>query len=291
MSLVSCPECNNKISSIATKCPYCGYPIMRKQSSKQFLNSLEKNKSKIIIIGIVVLVVIVLVILASVFVPKLVEKQKLYANSIELVEAGNPDDLDNAIANFKRLAGFRDSEKLLVNAQKAAKYYDAIAAYEKKSFLEAADLFRDLGDYEDSKKLAEQSIIDANDFENKYLQAIDEFDNRDFSAAKTQFETIQGYKETQKYLSQIEVATDTQIIIEKSKKSLELLLIAYAGDYNIIEYFDCKLVSYDEKTGLYECHASVKFSSSGSVYTWSIKEKGRFNSDGSTEVKETRFIH
>ena len=290
MSLVSCPECNKEISNSATLCPYCGYPIKRSKSIKRLQSSLEKNKSRFITLGIIALVVVALAILAWMVVPKLIEKQELYATSIQLVEAGNPDDLDTAITIFKRLGGFRDSEKLLANSEKAAKYYDAIAAYEKKSFSEAAELFRDLGDYEDSKKLAEQSLVDANDFENQYLLAIEEFDNRNFTDAKLKFEAINGYKDTQEYLSKIEVATDTQIIIEQCKNSLKLLLIAYAGDYNIIEYFDCKLVKYDEKTGIYECHVSVKFSSSGSVYTWSLKEKGEFKTDGSTEASETRFV-
>ena len=34
MSLIKCPECGNEISSMASICPKCGYPIPKKKSSK-----------------------------------------------------------------------------------------------------------------------------------------------------------------------------------------------------------------------------------------------------------------
>lgn len=43
MALIKCPECDNEVSSFATSCPKCGYPI----ANKVVGNSSSKDVSKI----------------------------------------------------------------------------------------------------------------------------------------------------------------------------------------------------------------------------------------------------
>ena len=37
MALITCPECNQSISSTAHKCPHCGYRLKKTISKKQWL--------------------------------------------------------------------------------------------------------------------------------------------------------------------------------------------------------------------------------------------------------------
>ncbi len=37
MSLISCPECKKEISSAATSCPSCGYPLQGQPAEPQFV--------------------------------------------------------------------------------------------------------------------------------------------------------------------------------------------------------------------------------------------------------------
>ncbi len=48
MALISCPECGEKLSDKASKCPHCGYSVGREQPAQQ----LKKSKAPFIIAGI-----------------------------------------------------------------------------------------------------------------------------------------------------------------------------------------------------------------------------------------------
>lgn len=71
MTVINCPECNDKMSDTLNKCPHCGFVIKKeknikeKKSFKELVNSLigwiKNNKKKSLIIGGSVLVVFVLI--------------------------------------------------------------------------------------------------------------------------------------------------------------------------------------------------------------------------------------
>lgn len=46
MALIRCPECDHEVSSIASSCPYCGYPINSNPNGDNRVSSSKKVNSK-----------------------------------------------------------------------------------------------------------------------------------------------------------------------------------------------------------------------------------------------------
>lgn len=56
MALINCPECQKEISSVATSCPHCGYPI-KSEENKSMKNILSK---KVLFIALIVVALIII---------------------------------------------------------------------------------------------------------------------------------------------------------------------------------------------------------------------------------------
>lgn len=64
--LISCPECNNKISETVNNCPKCGYQITPEKIAEIIKKQEAADKFGCILVVIVIVIVIVIVVIAGI---------------------------------------------------------------------------------------------------------------------------------------------------------------------------------------------------------------------------------
>lgn len=65
MALINCPECNNKVSELASRCPHCGAPVAMRS-----LIGTTTTQTVINVITVIVLILLVAILLyIGVYIP------------------------------------------------------------------------------------------------------------------------------------------------------------------------------------------------------------------------------
>lgn len=170
--MLKCPECGKEVSSAASTCPHCGYPLKQKtddnivkndddgsnNSKPEKIAKTSNNKKKLTIGIIAILIVLVLAVAGGFIVPQIVanykEKQQedKYNQAGELVIEGKYND---AIELYTQLGKFKDSESKATSA----KYALAEKYLKSEQYVLALTLYSNLGSYKDSAvkaKIAQQ---------------------------------------------------------------------------------------------------------------------------------------
>lgn len=124
MALIQCPECGKEISDKAGKCPNCGYPIEELKSDDREIEETVNNE---------------IVEEVNVDIPKKRNSKKIIIITCIVVLAA----LIGGIAYYTTTADTRN-------------YNNAKKLYEEEKYKEALEKFTSLGDYEDSKEMAEK---------------------------------------------------------------------------------------------------------------------------------------
>lgn len=153
MALIKCPECDGKVSSEANACPHCGYPIenniiknTQDNNAKRIKTSYKIKENKVkIIIGIILIFIVIILAMTINKIKQNEELNNLYS-SIEknIKQEKFKEALE--IANDERLLGFDNIDE----KRKKAKYYYAIELFNKRDFINAKNLFSEIGDYKDT---------------------------------------------------------------------------------------------------------------------------------------------
>lgn len=90
MPMIKCPDCANSISSFASTCPHCGYPVAKAKAKAQTEAQLKKNTNNCcLIIFIIFFVPIAFVIFRAVSQPPPV-KPEVFGNNEKTIEYINP---------------------------------------------------------------------------------------------------------------------------------------------------------------------------------------------------------
>lgn len=115
-------------------------------------NNSKKKKKKIIIAIIIAFMVICLAVIAYVLIEMGVfssTEKDGYEEGISLMNSGKYTE---AIAEFEKLNGYKDSESKIEECNNAIKYAAALSLMESGKYIEAIAVFEELGKYNDSSK-------------------------------------------------------------------------------------------------------------------------------------------
>lgn len=164
MALCKCPECGKTISSEATICPHCGFPLKNTSTHEEpsskcaeedetitSNNISNSGKTKVKKSVIFVIIVIVTIFIGFFATPKIIsayneaQQESKYSEAKELEAA---QKYEEAIDLYKQLGTYKDSQ----NQLKSITYKQAGAYFDSNQFSQAADLFKTLGTYKDSEK-------------------------------------------------------------------------------------------------------------------------------------------
>ena len=141
-----------------------------------------------------------------------------------------------AAERFKKISGYRDSDKLAAQCREKAEsiefkqLYDSACsvmrgAENEKDFLRAQNKFRDLGDFKDSPKLAEQCRQEAMKYKdeayNKALDAIDKDDAASLEFALKSLNSIKDYKDSEELIAKCEERLEQLKLIAEKADAVE----------------------------------------------------------------------
>lgn len=163
MALIKCSECGKEISSLAKNCPNCGCPISSVSTKKDSNTNVQKKKKSAKRSTKVVLV--------AIFVFVLLLSGGLYLTFSVFVP----------MTNYQRA----------IECKKAGDYQEAI------------NLFKSLGNYENS----ESNLLDS-----KYELAKQTYDNGDYQSAMDMFQELDDYKESEVFYKESCNGTLTQYL-------------------------------------------------------------------------------
>lgn len=163
MALLKCPECGKDVSSAATTCPHCGYPLKSDSLPTTSANSSiiqsstipadtgkssssdSKWKKRFILIVLFALLIATVVIIITVLIPihnnnKL---ESLYNQAEALVSEKKYSD---AAELYNQLGTYKDA----ADKAKSAKYLQAESYFNNEEYTRAAKLYLELSTYKDS---------------------------------------------------------------------------------------------------------------------------------------------
>lgn len=138
---------------------------------------------------------------ASLIVCFIVVPTNTYNTAKELYEK---HQYEKAIAVFKELNGFKDSNEMINTCEtsiKDEKYNEAKSLFENKKYDEAIKMFKELDTFKDSKDMIEN--INTQVKEEKYNLAEKSFANQDYTKASKLYKELGDYKDCVQKLEQI----------------------------------------------------------------------------------------
>lgn len=168
-----------------------------------------------------------------------------------------------AAAEYEKIPNYQDSKTKATYCKNEANYRDAKAKFDGKDYAKAADLFKELGNYEDSKDRMNES---------KYQMAEVEYADKDYQTAYKTYEDLgSSYKDAKdkakdaKYLYACECLT-----AKKYKDASDL--------FNVLKDYKEGQDKFNESTYAYakECYDSKKYED---ARTYFAKVKGYEDSD------------
>ncbi len=184
-----------------------------------------------------------------------------YNRALEFKEEGN---YSQAIAAFKELGSFKDSEEMIIDC----KYDIAVMLMNEGKYINAAHYFSLLGEYRDSEtKLSECTDSFT---EERYGYAVKMMDEGEYEDASTAFKELNGYKDSEEkravirksFLKNIKVGDcikfgvyEQDNIIENGKEDIEWLVLDYKSEKVLIisKYaIECMEYSTDYEDGTWE---------------------------------------
>ena len=149
-----------------------------------------KRRNKIMAIGALIVMVGIII---AVFVKNVIIPPIKYNEAVSIYNDGNYSE---AVAKFKELGDYKDSQQYIVNSETEIKYIEATTLYNNGNYLEAITKFKELGDYKDS-----QQYIVNSETEIKYIEATTLYNNGNYLEAITKFKELGDYKDSHEKIS------------------------------------------------------------------------------------------
>jgi tetratricopeptide (TPR) repeat protein len=218
----TCPQCGSPINSGVKFCRHCGAKIQEADAvpinvteqagpTPTESGNLQKGHKagKIIVACSVAVVSVAIISVAAVFGVAYYKKTSIYNKGVECF---NSEKYDDAIEEFNKVLGYKDSEDYIAKS----KYNSALKLFEDEKYEEAKAAFEALGDYEDAKEQVEACDNALKEID--YQAAVKLFDKEAYEDAKAAFAELGDYKDAKK---QVE-ACDTALKEDDYQAALEL---------------------------------------------------------------------
>lgn len=188
---------------------------------------------------------------------------KRYIHSIECIDN---EKYDEAISILSSMKDYKDSTRLIDEAQKGRDYQSAEKLIQEKKYEEAIKLLEELGDYNDAKHLCDKA---------KYVYAKELFADKQYSKAKDMFEELGEYEDSEVYFAKCDIES-----IDNSKKLIynEACSLQKAGKYEEALKDFLSLGDYMDSSQKVEEISRLLHSktiAAGVTYSLGVTEKGR----------------
>ena len=215
-----CNECGNEIDIEKGVCPFCGCPIENDEAINKGEYIKKNNMHMKYIVGAIAGICI-LGISVKIINEKIVKPSQKYNVAMEMLEN---EKYDKAAEEFKKLNGFRDSEKKINECA----YLKATEALENKNYDRAISEFETIVNYKDSKEKIDEcyykwgeyatsnnNLLEASTYFEKCLEyndAEEKYNESLYNYAKYLVEEKYEYDKAIEYLSKIDYKNSEELI-------------------------------------------------------------------------------